>query len=182
MSLNIGYTRRTSAFLGFGGARVIVLGVLDNGTVGLTANALAILQQADVVIGGSRVLERLADALKGDVHTHDLTGHLKEVPSWIEEAFNKQQSVLVLATGDPLCHGIGNYLKKKIGMEKLIIIPNVSALQLACARVGISWQDAYFCSIHSKDAGEWRENPGKEHGLYPLFKACLQHRKVIVFT
>jgi len=73
-------------------------------------------------------------------------------------------------------------LKKKTGLSKLDIQPNVSALQLACAKVGVSWQDAYICSVHSKDAGEWADNRGKEHGLYPLFKACLQHRKIIVFT
>jgi len=162
--------------------KCMVLGVLDNGEAGLNTEALAKLNDADVVIGGARVLALFANTLKQGVQKHDLTSHIKEVPVWIEAAIKENKKVVVLATGDPLCHGIANYLKKKIGMDKLEIIPNVSALQLACARVGISWQDAYICSIHSKDAGEWAENLGKEHGLYPLFKACLQHRKIIVFT
>jgi len=162
--------------------RCIVLGVLDNGIAGLTSDALAHLNQADLVIGGLRVLELFTSELKTGAKTFDLTGHLKEVPTQIEQALADNQAVVVLATGDPLCHGIAVYLKKKIGLSQLNIVPNVSALQLACARVGVSWQDAYICSIHSKDAGEWAENRGKEHGLYPLFKACVQHRKIITFT
>ncbi len=159
-----------------------ILGVLDNGTAGLTPDALVHLSQADVVIGGKRVLELFASELKIGSKTFDLTGRLKEVPFQIEQALEKQQTVVVLATGDPLCHGIANYLKKNIGLSRLHIVPNVSALQLACARLGVSWQDAYICSAHSKDAGEWADNPGIEHGLYPLFKACAQHRKIIAFT
>jgi len=162
--------------------KCVVLGVLDNGIAGLAPDALEHLNQADVVIGGTRVLELFASELKQDAETFDLTGHLKDVPAGIESALDKQQTVVVFATGDPLCHGIANYLKKKIGLSKLDIKPNVSALQLACAKVGVSWQDAYICSGHSKDAGEWADNPSKEHGLYPLFKACVQHRKIITFT
>lgn len=165
-----------------GGKKVTVLGVLDNGMAGLTAEHEERLQQADVVIGGTRTLALFGKSFKKDAVQHDLTAHLKDVPVWIESGLNDQKHVVVLATGDPLCHGIGNYLKKKIGMDRLEIIPNVSSLQLACARLGVSWQDAYICSIHSKDAGEWSDNPSKEHGLYSLVKACLQHRKIMVFT
>lgn len=163
-------------------SKCIVLGVLDNGVTGLTPEHLGILKKADVIIGGSRVLLLLASALKSGAESFDLTGHLKDVPARIEAALDQKQAVVVLATGDPLCHGIANYLKKKVGLSKLNILPNVSALQLACARVGVSWQDAYICSVHTKDAGEWAEDRGKEHGLYPLFKACVQHRKIITFT
>ncbi|MDQ6988895.1 MAG: precorrin-6y C5,15-methyltransferase (decarboxylating) subunit CbiE [Mariprofundaceae bacterium] len=162
--------------------KCVVLGVLDNGEAGLTAAQRKTLAQADVVIGGSRVLNLFVDVFKEGVKTCDLTGQLKEVPVWIETGLSKQQAVVVLATGDPLCHGIANYLKKKVGLSKLDIRPNVSSLQLACARVGVHWQDAYICSIHHKDAGEWATKPSQQHGLYPLVKACVQHRKIIVFT
>ncbi|MDQ6973710.1 MAG: precorrin-6y C5,15-methyltransferase (decarboxylating) subunit CbiE [Mariprofundaceae bacterium] len=164
------------------GNKVTILGVLDNGEAGLTTEHCQLLRQADVVIGGSRVLALFRHSFKGDVLSYDLTGQLQSLATWIEDALQKGQYVVVLATGDPLCHGIGNYLKKNIGLSKLDIRPNISALQLACARVGMSWQDAYICSIHKQDTGEWADNKGKEHGLYPLFKACMQHRKIITFT
>ncbi|MDQ6951445.1 MAG: precorrin-2 C(20)-methyltransferase [Mariprofundales bacterium] len=162
--------------------QAVILGVLDSGVAGLSSDALTILQQADVVIGARRTLRLFAKTFDPNAQIHDLTGNLKQVPNWITAGIDRQQSVVVLATGDPLCHGIGNYLIGKLGTEALLIMPNLSALQLACARAGISWEDGYICSVHSKDAGEWSQNPGKAHGLYPLFKACTQHRKIVVFT
>jgi precorrin-6Y C5,15-methyltransferase (decarboxylating) len=49
---------------------------------------------------------------------------------------------VVLATGDPLCHGIASFLSKKISTEKLDIMPNISSIQLAFACIGMAWQDA----------------------------------------
>jgi precorrin-6Y C5,15-methyltransferase (decarboxylating) len=40
---------------------------------------------------------------------------LSQVPVWINSALAAQQRVVVLATGDPLCHGIASFLSKKIG-------------------------------------------------------------------
>lgn len=162
--------------------KAIILGVLDNGERGLPAGHLELVRQADVVIGATRTLALFASCFKAGADSRDLTGKLKQLPLWIEQALEANKNVLVLATGDPLCYGIGGYLKKSIGLSRLDIRPNVSALQLACARVGISWQDAHICSIHGKDAGEWVERRGREHGLYPLFRACLQHDTIIVFT
>ncbi|MDQ6995658.1 MAG: precorrin-6y C5,15-methyltransferase (decarboxylating) subunit CbiE [Mariprofundaceae bacterium] len=162
--------------------QAIILGVLDNGEAGLTAEYRDILQRADVLVGGSRVLALLADVFKHDAEMLDLTGHLQDVPTWISDGLEAGKHVVVLATGDPLCHGIANYLKKKLALSSLDIRPNISALQWACARVGMSWQDAFICSVHSKDAGEWEANKSQQHGLYPLLKACVQHQKIITFT
>jgi len=173
-------TKRVASYVC--GEKVLILGVLDNGKVGLTAEHQHYLAAADVVIGATRTLALFAEQLKEGTECYDLTGHLKEVPAWIEAALVSKKRVVVLATGDPLCHGIANYLVKKVGLERLEIIPNTSAIQLACARFGVSWQDAFICSIHSKDAGEWVDKPNQTHGLYPLFKACLQHEKIVVLT
>ncbi len=162
--------------------KAVILGVLDNGEAGLTEEHRRLLRQADVVIGARRTLDLFAGGLKNGVILHDLTGKLSQVPTWIAEALAEEKATVVLATGDPLCHGIANYLRKRCGLAKLDIRPNLSTLQLACARVGISWHDAAICSVHGKDAGEWADHRGRDHGLYPLLKACLRHDKVIAFT
>ncbi len=162
--------------------KAAVLGVLDNGPAGLTEEHVRLLNQAEVVIGGRRVLERLAGTVNDAARMYDLTGRLKDVPAWVESALQAGKKTVVLATGDPLCHGIASYLKKNIGLSKLDIRPNISALQLACARAGISWHDACICSVHGKDTGEWRVGRGRDHGLYPLFSACMRYEKIIVFT
>jgi len=84
---------------------------------------------------------------------------------------------VVLATGDPLCHGIAGFLAARLCVQAVEVLPNVSTLQLACARVGLVWQDAKIVSIHARDAGEWQVGAPPTHGLHTLEKAlCLNDR------
>ncbi|NOQ15287.1 MAG: precorrin-6y C5,15-methyltransferase (decarboxylating) subunit CbiE [Methyloprofundus sp.] len=158
-----------------------VIGVLDNGLEGLSVTALEALNNAAVVIAATRVLTLFSAAINA-AECKDLTGNLGKVPEWIDSALAQQKKVVVLATGDPLCHGIGSFLGKKLGAEKLEIIPNVSTIQLAFASIGMAWQDAKICSVHHKDAGEWQAGSGAEHGLYALLQAINQHDKLAILT
>ena len=162
--------------------RCQVIGVLDNGRDGLTPQALQALQQARVVIGGQRTLQLFKDVMRDDAQHYDLGGAITAVPQWITQALNDQLPVVVLATGDPLCHGIGSYLYKKLGRNQIEIVPNVSTMQLACARLGVAWPSLHICSIHSVDAGEWQVGATPQHGLYPLMQALTQHDLIGVFT
>lgn len=159
-----------------------LIGVLDNGAEGLSAQALRHVQEADVVIGGQRTLALFAAQLRPHAQTHDLGARLAQVPGWIEQARAAGHKTVVLATGDPLCHGIGKYLSEKIGRDTLAVFPNVSTLQLAAARLRLPWQDAAICSVHSKDAGEWTPGAGPEHGLYALLQTLGRHHLIGLFT
>lgn len=159
-----------------------VIGVLDDGAASLSSTALAYIRQADVVVGGARTLALLAQEFKPSAQQRDLTGHLKDVPQWIAQAREDNLSTVVLATGDPLCHGIAPYLAGKLCVEALDIIPNVSTLQLACARLGLSWQEAKIMSVHAKDAGEWQRGALPTHGLYALAQALRAHDRLLVLT
>lgn len=159
-----------------------VIGVLDDGVASLNATALAHLRTADVVIGGARTLALFRHALKADAVTHDLTGQLQAVPGWVRAAREAHRSSVVLATGDPLCHGIAPYLAQHLCLDALDILPNLSTLQLACARVGLAWQDARIVSVHSADAGEWARGSTPSHGLYPLAQALRREQRLLVLT
>ncbi len=158
-----------------------IIGVLDNGVHGLTSATLNTIQSADLVIGATRTLSLFSDQLK-NAEQKDLTAHLKDVPVWISAALEAKQQVVVLATGDPLCHGIASYLYKKLAANQLEIIPNISSIQLAFAQIGLSWQDAKIVSVHSKDASEWTKGAGPEHGFYPLLQALFNSDKLAVLT
>ena len=148
-----------------------IIGVLDDGPAGLTAAALAELRAADLVIAGRRLLGLCADQIASTAERRDLTGRLAQVPDWIDAALAQGRRVVVLATGDPLFHGIGGYLNARLPAERLEILPNVSTVQLACARLGLAWQDLRVVSVHGRDSGEWWEGAGPEHGLYPIAQA-----------
>ena len=159
-----------------------IIGVLDNGLDGLTPHALNFIKQADVVIGGARTLQLFKNKFSNSAIQNDLTGQLSQVPDWIKQAIEKKQKVVVLATGDPLCHGIAKYLISKLGNDVCEVIANVSTVQLACSRLGVAWQDIKICSVHSRDAGEWSRGAEPSHGLYELLKQLKQHDNVAVFT
>ena len=158
-----------------------IIGVLDNGVASLSSPAMAALNNADVVIAATRVLQLFSSSINS-AECKDLSGNLAQVPEWINTALEQQQKVVVLATGDPLCHGIGSFLSKKLGSEKLEIIPNVSTIQLAFAKVGMAWQDAKIFSAHHKDAGEWQKGCASEHGLYALLQTINQYDKLAILT
>jgi len=159
-----------------------VIGVLDDGVASLNANALAHLRSADVVIGGARTLALLERELKPGAVRHDLTGRLKEVPEWVRAARADRLACVVLATGDPLCHGIAPYLAQHLCVQALDILPNLSTLQLACARIGLAWQDARIVSVHARNAGEWARGSQPSHGLYALAQALRRHERLLVLT
>jgi len=159
-----------------------IIGVLDNGFRGLTPEALACIQGADLIIGGTRSLRLFADQLSAKARTRDLTGRLSVVPDWITTAQAEGWSVVILATGDPLCHGIAGYLETRLPPETYEVMPNVSSVQLACARLRMAWQDMKILSVHQRDAGEWYEGAGPEHGLYPVLRALDRYDRLAVLT
>ncbi|CAN5456950.1 bifunctional cobalt-precorrin-7 (C(5))-methyltransferase/cobalt-precorrin-6B (C(15))-methyltransferase [soil metagenome] len=159
-----------------------IIGVLDDGAASLGRTALAHLQQAQLVIGGTRTLQLLVEQISPSARQCDLTGALSQVPEWIRAAQAFHQRVVVLATGDPLCHGIAAYLASRLCIEAIEVIPNVSTLQLACARLGLPWHDMKFSSVHSKDAGDWTEGAEPSHGLYALLRDIRQHDRLAILT
>ncbi|OYY31663.1 MULTISPECIES: SAM-dependent methyltransferase, partial [unclassified Polaromonas] len=105
--------------------RCRILGVLDDGVASLGHAARAHLQQAQLVIGGARTLQLFAQQIHPRAQQRDLTGALSRVPEWIRAAQAAGQRVVVLATGDPLCHGIAAYLASRLCIEAIEVLPNV---------------------------------------------------------
>ena len=157
-----------------------LIGILDDGWAGLSDAARERLGTADVVIGAGRTLD-LVRANVSKAELKDMDGALTKVPEWAQAALAENRTVAILATGDPLCHGIAAWLGDKLDAP-LEILPNVSTLQLACARFRQPWQDITIASCHSKDAGEWFAGATPTHGLYPAMRAIAQHAQVFLFT
>lgn len=159
-----------------------IIGILDDGWAGLSEQARAKLAAASCVIGAARTLELVAPHLASQAKQHDMDGALLRVPEWVAGALSEGRKVAVLATGDPLCHGIANLLLDKVGAASIEILPALSMVQLAFARLGRPWQQARIISIHGKDAGEWTAGATPQHGLYALVRAVAGHDLLAVFT
>ncbi len=88
--------------------------------------------------------------------------------------FNGKASVL--ASGDPLFFGIGGVLLSEFPPEEanVKIYPAISSVQLAFARAGISWEDAFFMSLHGPKKRRW--------GLKDLQLLARLHTKIAILT
>ncbi|MGR0480996.1 MAG: precorrin-6y C5,15-methyltransferase (decarboxylating) subunit CbiE [Candidatus Electronema sp. V4] len=65
----------------------------------------------------------------------------------------QNSDVAVLASGDPLFFGIGRTLLERFGPERVEIFPAISAVQLACARFKLPWDDLVLISLHGRSPG-----------------------------
>src|SRR5207342_1077122 len=66
----------------------------------------------------------------------------------------KGKRIVVLASGDPLFYGVARYLCDKIGPEHFDVVPHVSSMQLAFARVKESWEEAYLTDAGNRPLDE----------------------------
>ena len=55
--------------------------------------------------------------------------------------------VHVVASGDPLLHGVGSTLIRLYGPDRVAVLPHVSSVTLACSRVGWAVQDTEIISL-----------------------------------
>ena len=163
-----------------------IVGILDDGWAGLSDAARQRLIDAKVIIGAGRTLDLVRAHVAADARLHDMDGALAEAPKWVLAALSEGKPVVILATGDPLCHGLAAWLIGKLNVnganDNVEVLPAPSTLQLAFARWKKPWQDVRITSCHSKDAGEWTVGATPEHGLYPLMRAIALNRRVFAFT
>lgn len=144
---------------------IAVVGMGVEGMTGLSAEARTLIEGATLVAGGRRHLAQLGAhpaprlAVEGD---------LKEVARQVRSA-SERGPVVVLASGDPNFFGIAALLRREIGQDRVRVVPHLSSVQLAFARIGEAWQDARFLSAHGRP-------------LAPVVQQALRARKLAILT
>jgi precorrin-6Y C5,15-methyltransferase (decarboxylating) len=123
-----------------------VVGLGANGSESLSSRAKDALRTATFVAGGKRHLTLVEPR---GIETFAITNNVDELVARLRDRGSDERCV-VLASGDPLCFGIGGTLQGRMGPDQLVIEPNVSSLQLAFARTAHSWHDAAIASIHGR--------------------------------
>lgn len=126
---------------------ILVIGIGDSGPACLPESLAQTIMAADLLCGGERHLAFLSE----------YCGERLEIKSPLEPVFERlgmahqaNQSVVVLASGDPCCFGIGPLLSERLGRDAVRIIPGVSSVQLLFARLGEPWQGARILSAHGR--------------------------------
>ncbi len=117
----------------------------------LTPTHRRIIERAEVLIGGKRLIAFFADL---PAEKKVIGRDLDEVIAYIRRWMNRR-SIVVLASGDPLFYGIGARLVEAFGPERVTIHPNISSVAAAFARIKEPWGDVRILSLHGRsDTGE----------------------------
>lgn len=109
--------------------------------------ARRLLESADLIVGGRRLLEAVPDI---PARTLPLKPPLESVLNQADQMRRAGNTVVVLADGDPGFYGIGDRLRREFGAQNVVVYPNVTVLQAAAARMNRSWERIETVSLHGR--------------------------------
>lgn len=123
---------------------IVVVGIGADGMAGLSEASREELRSATVIYGATRQLGLLDDTV---------TAPRRPWPSPMLPALQNllddepAERIHVVASGDPLLHGVGGALIRIHGADRVRVLPHVSSVTLACARMGWNLQDTEVISL-----------------------------------
>ncbi|MEM7472469.1 MAG: precorrin-6y C5,15-methyltransferase (decarboxylating) subunit CbiE [Pseudomonadota bacterium] len=122
-----------------------IVGIGEDGLDGLTPATRAVVEAAEIIVGGDR--------------HHELSPNVSaERVAWpspfdalIDKLLSyKGKRVVVLATGDPLWFSVGARIGRAIDPTQIVYHPQLSAFQLTAARMGWSLADVETLTVHGR--------------------------------
>jgi precorrin-6Y C5,15-methyltransferase (decarboxylating) len=112
---------------------LVVVGIGADGWDGLPAVSRAAIERAEVLLGSARQLALVPSAVAAE--RRPWPSPLSEaLPGLVDELSGR--ATVVLASGDPMLSGIGTTLTRLLGSDRVQVLPAVSSVSLACARLG----------------------------------------------
>jgi precorrin-6Y C5,15-methyltransferase (decarboxylating) len=146
--------------------KVWVIGVGNDGRPGLSETALGLIEKADLLIGGERLLAFFPESTAEKLA---IKSNMDEVAERVRAGYGHRR-IVVLGTGDPNFYGITKTLTARLPREWFELLPTVSAMQWAFAKIKEPWDDAVLISVHGR------------RPLEPLIELVRGSGKVGVFT
>lgn len=127
--------------------KIMIVGCGPGSARYLTDAARAAVAGADVLLGARRLLELFADSPARSIALDgDLAAMLEQIAA--HRAAGKRVAVLV--SGDPGLYSLAQQVVRRFGPEQCEVVPAVSSVQVAFARLGLDWADARIVSAHAR--------------------------------
>jgi len=126
---------------------IVIVGCGPGSADYLTPVAVRAVNEAEVLIGSQRLLD-LFPAVSAE---------RIPVGAALDDALDEIQArlghkkIAVLVTGDPGLFSLARRVVRRFGQECCRIIPGISSVQTAFARIGLDWADARIISAHKQD-------------------------------
>lgn len=113
----------------------------------LTSAARKAIARAGVLVGAERLLKPWR---RRRVHRIRVGKDIPHVLNEMEALLAKRRRIAVLVTGDPGIFSLAQPVLKHFGRARCRVIPGVSSVQVAFARLGLDWSDARILSAHDR--------------------------------
>lgn len=102
---------------------------------------------ADILVGARRLLD-----LFPDHHAETVIEMGSQVETVLEEMAGHQgRPMVVLVSGDPGLSSLARPVIARFGREACRVIPGISSIQVAFARLGLDWGKARIIDAHGQD-------------------------------
>ena len=122
--------------------KIHIIGIGDDGADGITSRAKTLIDEAQLLIGPPFIL-KLFDGQSSECW--DAGDDIEALANRLNSA--EHQKVVILTAGDPLFYGTARYLCDRLGKDRFEVLPHVSTMQLAFARVKETWNEAYLTNL-----------------------------------
>lgn len=124
-----------------------IVGIGEDGLAGVNPVGRSLVDRAEVIVGGERHLAMLppGDRREQLIWTSPIEASVNEILR------RRGQALCVLASGDPMCYGIGVTLTRHLPIAEMTIVPAPSTFSLACARLGWSLAEVETLSLCGRD-------------------------------
>ena len=126
--------------------KIIVAGIGPGGEDYITPAALKKIRAAKFLVGGRRALNEFSNP---NQITCAITADLDASINFIREKILLDE-VVVMVSGDPGYYSMLDLLRKNFPPDSIEVIPSISAMQLAFAKLALSWHDATLLSFHGR--------------------------------
>lgn len=121
---------------------IFVVGIGADGMAGLAPASSTELHRATVIYGSQRQLDLLDVSVSAERKEWG-----RPFVDGLYAVRDFDGDVHVVASGDPMLHGVGASLIRLCGPDRVTVLPHVSSVTLACARLGWSVQDTEVISL-----------------------------------
>jgi cobalt-precorrin-7 (C5)-methyltransferase len=131
--------------------KIIIVGCGPGAEEYITPAARAAAAKADVLIVSQRLKDLFPEVAAERIDSGtDIAGTLGVIASRRDEG----RQVVLLATGDPGVASLAQPVIRRFGRENCAVIPGISSIQVAFARLGLDWREVRIITAHSSDPEE----------------------------
>ena len=126
--------------------KIVVVGIGPGNPDYIVPKGLKAIEQAKFLVGGRRALNQFAT---DGQETCPITADIQGVMDFIRAKI-KRDKVVAMVSGDPGYYSLLDALRRDFPAKQITVIPGISAMQYAFARLALPWHDATLASFHGR--------------------------------